>query len=1301
MTLSRLHIAAHSGAAHAGATPAGGVLGFRPARTLVTADGTGCSWHGEHALTRWSPDAVEGCDGLFFYLRDTADGAWWSATRQPSLPPGARTCVEAGVGAIAFVTECRGIRSRLEVTVAHDAPAELRRLTLTNPGATPRRIEVTTYAEVVLHHPAADAAHPAFSKLFIQTEADGAHGTLLARRRPRGHDESHPWLVHALHGPGAAQWETDRVRFIGRGRSVHAPRALTQPGALSGTTGDVLDPIVSVRRLVEVPAGGSVSVVAVLAAAASRGAALALAARFANEDAVMAAFGAARESEHARLELLGVTPVRAALLQALAVAVHSGSPLLRADGAILTRAGDGAPVRERLAIQAGRPLVVVRADLVGGLQHLDDAIAAHRYWHALGLPVSTLVLCDDPDRLPASAVLHGETDSLHVLAVGSLSEAELDALLADASLIVTGPLPEMLAELPAELPADPRPRPAGAPVPAAASAGGIAAAPPPAREALQCPNGFGGFSADGREYVITLARDAAGQLRWPPLPWSNVMANESFGTLVTESGAGCTWSRNSREHRLTPWLNDPLTDAHAEALYLRDDATGAVWSPLPGPGPSAAHHEVRHGFGATIFRSEHAGIAHETTVFVARAQRLKCVRVALMNMGGEARALTLAAYQRLVLGVSPDAVGRRVVTGSDADGALLLATNAAAREFADGVTFAAAVGEGALLARSFTTDRARFIGAAGRVGEPAALMGGAPLDGRTGGGLDPCFAQAVSLTLAPGERRELTFLLGEADHAADARACVARMDAPGAVAAALAGVRAFWDDMVAGVQIHTPSPALDLMVNGWLAYQTLSCRIWGRTAFSQSGGAFGFRDQLQDAAALMHTHPELTRAQLLLNAGHQFEEGDVLHWWHPPLSKGIRTRFADDLLWLPYLTTTYLEATGDEAVLDERASFVQARLLEPGEDEVFVLPRRIARDADLYTHCVLALDRSLATGAHGLPLFGAGDWNDGMNRVGREGRGESVWMGFFLVTILAAFVPVCERRGDSARAATYRAHREKLLVALGDGGWDGEWYRRAYYDDGTPLGTHSASECRIDGLAQAWSVLSGAAPPARAAQAMDMVEKHLIRGDGLIRLLDPAFRDTLHDPGYIKGYVAGVRENGGQYTHAALWVVRAMAELGRRDRAAELLEMLSPVTHTRTPEAVERYQAEPYVIAADVYGEAPHVGRGGWTWYTGSAGWMLRVAVESVLGVRPVGGDRLRITPCIPDAWPRFQMEYRVPGTPQRITIVVANPDRCSARIVRASFDGAALELRAGVLEAPMPRDGRDHRVEIQLGAGG
>ncbi len=542
------------------------------------------------------------------------------------------------------------------------------------------------------------------------------------------------------------------------------------------------------------------------------------------------------------------------------------------------------------------------------------------------------------------------------------------------------------------------------------------------------------------------------------------------------------------------------------------------------------------------------------------------------------------------------------------------------------------------------------------------------------------------------------FLLGEGADLAEARSLLARYRAPGAAAAARAAARRFWREEVARITVQTPSPALDLMVNGWLPYQALACRLWGRSALYQSGGAYGFRDQLQDASAFVFSRPDLFREQILKNAAHQFPEGDVLHWWHPPRDRGIRTRFADDLVWLPLLAAEYVQATGDRSVLDEETPFVRARLLAPGEDEAFLEPTVTAERASVYEHAARALDRALTRGAHGLPLFGTGDWNDGMNRVGREGRGESVWMGFFLVRAIDAFAPLAEARGDADRAARWRGYRASVAAALETAGWDGDWYRRGYYDDGTPLGTAGGDECRIDALVQAWSVISGAAPPERAAAALDAAEAHLVaEEDGIIRLLTPPFDRTGHDPGYIKGYVPGVRENGGQYTHAALWMVRAAAEAGRRDRAARWLDLLNPVHHALDAEATAVYQVEPYVVCADVYGAAPHVGRGGWTWYTGSAGWMFRVALESVLGITLEGGDTLVVRPRIPDEWPGYTVTWRRPAGGATVRVEVTNPSRRAERVAGVRRDGLALEPAGDGARVPL-EPGRDHRIEIVLG---
>ncbi|MEM6287693.1 MAG: glycosyl transferase [Bacteroidota bacterium] len=804
---------------------------------------------------------------------------------------------------------------------------------------------------------------------------------------------------------------------------------------------------------------------------------------------------------------------------------------------------------------------------------------------------------------------------------------------------------------------------------------------------LRAFNGIGGFSEDGTEYVLHLRPEADGRPTLPPLPWANVIANEEGGFLVSERGTASSWSANSRENRLTPWANDPVEDP-GEALYLQDAEAGTLWSPTPGPAPARAPYEVRHGFGYSTWRTVADGVESHTTMSLAPDASAKLTTVRITNRSGRPRRIAVTASARIVLGTLSAGSDRHVVT--DRLGDTILAHNPERAEFADRVAFARAVAPEAADV-SLTADRAAFLGRFGIEAAPRALVAGGPLDGITGAGLDPLAAHRVALDLASGQTAEVAFVLGEAASRPEAEALAERFARLEAVHEAIETTKAFWAETTSALQIETPEPALDLMVNGWLLYQNLACRLWGRTAYYQSGGAYGYRDQLQDTSALVYARPDLTRAQILRNAAHQFEEGDVLHWWHPPLSKGIRTRFADDLLWLPLLAADYVRTTGDAGVLDEDVRFLTARLLEPGEDEAFLQPEDAGTSASVYEHAARAIDRSLAVGANGLPLMGVGDWNDGMNRVGREGRGESVWMGFFLAMTIDDVLPHVEARGDTARAEAYRAHRAHLQTALNEAGWDGDWYRRAFYDSGAVMGSAASDECQIDALAQAWAVLSGVAPADRAAQALDAMEDRLVDEDaGQIRMLDPPFDVTPHDPGYIKGYVPGVRENGGQYTHAALWAVRALAEAGRCERAAPLLAMLSPVRHGDSPEAVATYQAEPYVIAADVYGVAPHVGRGGWTWYTGSAGWMWRVAVESVLGFGVDGGEAITLDPCIPASWPGFSICYRLPDAPGTVYRIEVARDGSGLTV-----DGVPTEAVDGRWRVPLVRDGAEHHARL------
>ena len=1167
---------------------------------VFTASGTGYSAFDGLALTRWFPDRTHDTLGAIVYVRDEETGTFGSVGLSPVNSEPDRYVVKFSAGRADLIRVEGDIETRVAVCVAPDADAELRRITIVNNGSSVRMLSVTVYAEAVLNDPVADAGHPAFSKLFVQTQTTAGDDGLVAKRRLRSTSDEPLHVVSTLTGAGLAYGvESDRARFIGRGRTLAAPSAMLPGGQLSGSTGNVLDPVFAIRRTVTI-------------------------------------------APHATAEMIWVTAAgkTQAATQSVAAAIVEG----------------GISVIDRIFTAASERAVQLFGD------QMKDALTFRAIGAAIyGTPAS-------PPRLRGKGAV--DTD------VGIISEARAMIAAGDTSFM------RVVAAHGGQVRnANSRRDDTGA----------------PQGDDLQFFNGYGGFAADGKEYVIR-PRSTPDGMVLPPQPWVNVIANPRIGFIASERGAGFTWSENSRLNRLTPWSNDPVMDPNAEALYVRDAATGDVWSPTPGPIPGDGRYEVRHGFGYTSYTHATETLSEETTAFVAPADPVKLTRLRITNTGPSARLLNVFSYAQLVLGAVPWETAAHVMT--NVNGNVIRATNADAGTFASRVAFATAIPSNRIDSVLSCADRRRFIGVPGSVEAPAVVMTGESLHGIGTESGDHCAAFQVDVTLEPGATWECTFALGEGTTPSEVDALIAKYRGDGAVDDALRDAWGFWEDLLCGVQIETPSPAIDLMVNGWLAYQNLSCRIWGRSAFYQSGGAFGFRDQLQDAAALIDLAPDRTREQILIHASHQFVEGDVLHWWHPPSSEGIRTHFSDDLLWLPYVTAFYIGTTGDIGILDEIVPFVAGPELDADDDEIFIHPETGVGGASLYEHCCRVLDRSLTCGVHGLPLMGTGDWNDGMNRVGREGKGESVWLGFFLSTIIDDFVPFCVSLGDTVNAARYEQYNERLRIALDDAGWDGAWYRRAYYDDGTPLGNASGDECRIDAIAQAWAVISGVAPPERAAQAMDAMEKNLVsEHDGIIRLLTPPFDRTMHDPGYIKGYLPGVRENGGQYTHAALWAVKALAEIGRNERAAKLLEMLSPVMRGGSVEAIARYQAEPYVIAADVYGVAPHIGRGGWTWYTGSAGWMYRVAIESVLGIEIEGGDTITVRPCIPGDWPGFTVRYRLPGEDTTYELAVT---RASAgEPTSATLDGTAdgITVTRGVTRVSIARDGRNHHVSILLGA--
>jgi len=1255
---------------------------------MISNSGGGYSkWNGL-AVTRWREDAI--CDnwGNFCFIRDLDNDLFWSSTYQPTLKQGKNYEVVFSQGRAEFRRRDNDLETHTEIVVSPEDDIEIRRVHISNHSRKPRFIEITSYAEVVLASAISDNLHPVFSDLFVETEIISQRNAILCSRRPRFIDERPPWMFHLMKVHGAEiksiSYETDRMQFIGRGNSISNPVAIQHVDELSGSDGSVLYPIVAARYRVVLGPQESLTADMVFGISETKEVCQGLIEKYQDRSLADRVFELSWTHSQVVLRQINATEADAQLYGRLASSVIYTNPLMRADPNVLIKNHRGQSALWSYSISGDLPIVLVRIEDSANIELVKKLVQAHAYWRLKGLLVDLVIWNEDHGGYRqalqnqilglispgVAADVRDRPGGIFFRSADQISNEDRVLFQTVARIVISdsfGSLEEQVnrrAKVKTTMPHF---------TPSKFYASLNSSVRP--RQDLVFFNGMGGFTQDGKEYVITTSHEKP-----TPLPWVNIIANPDFGTVVSENGQCYTWMENAHEFRLTPWNNDPVSDGGGEAYYLRDEESGHFWTPMPLQGKGKSPYITRHGFGYSVFEYSEEGIDSEVCMYVDMEAPIKFVVLKIKNQSERARRLSITGYVEWVLGDLRTKSVMHLVTDTDPETGAVFAKNPYNSEFPNRVGFFDVDD----VARGYTSDRAEFIGRNGTLSNPD-VMSRSKLSGRTGAGLDACSSIQVMVNLATKEQQEIIFRLGAAKDANDASGLVNRFRGSAAAFRSLSKVHEHWNQILGRVRIDTPDQALNILSNGWLNYQALASRLWGRSGFYQSGGAFGFRDQLQDVMSLIHTEPGLLRNQILLNASRQFKEGDVQHWWHPPLGRGVRTRCSDDFLWLPYITSRYITVTGDETILNEMINFLEGRPLNQDEESYYDLPGRSDQSADLYNHCVRSITYGLRFGEHGLPLMGNGDWNDGMDKVGIHGKGESVWLGFFLYDILTRFVKIAAIRKDRAFADNCKNQAEQLRINLEAHGWDGEWYRRAYFDDGTPLGSQLNPECSIDSLTQSWSVLSAAGDSGRAGIAMESAYQHLVRKDAsLIQLLNPPFDKSDMNPGYIKGYVPGVRENGGQYTHAAIWLVMAFAALDDKQRTWELLSMINPLNHAKSSEQAGIYKVEPYVMAADVYAGAKNTGRGGWTWYTGSAGWMYQLILESFLGFRREG-EHLYIEPCIPSEWQSFFLHYQFGRSNYHIQIFQTK----DLREIKTIIDGKLQENQAIALID----DGQEHIV--------
>lgn len=1222
--------------------------------------------------------------GAFIYIRDRSEQLSYSVTSSPSKQMPETYKVVFYPEKAEFRRKNANLTTTLDVTLSAENNALLQTVTLFNHSEQEKEVEVTSYLELILSSLAQDMAHPAFNSLFIRTfEKEGA---LFAVRRPRGEKERAWYAAHAVVTDfipeGKFSYETDRYRFLGRKHTTQDPEGIHQP--LSNTTGAVLDPIFSIRVSCKLAPKEQKCICFITAAEDSMSMLERTLQDFRSYDAVKRIL--AHSHLHGRQNRVPADLKEQETYLNLLSHLFYPSPNKLYDKRRGIQNTLGNSALWKFGISGDLPILTGLIRKEEDFAYAQQLIKCHAFLTFKGMKLDLLLLTKDEDsyqtpvfrqtkEILEKTAFSGLIDcpgGIFLRSWESMTEADQNAVLATSAFVVDPERGSIVTQVQSAF------LQWNHPIYFISKESKESEDSPEDSEKLRFYNGYGGFNEEN-EYVILL-KDG----QETPLPWCNVIANPRFGCVATESGGGYTWSENSRENKLTHWSNDPLTDSLSEAVYLKEGSN--IFSVSPHPVRKRKTYRITHGFGDTVYHSVHGNLHCEQTVFVPQGKPMKLTKLQLKNESDDLKKISLFYYVKPVMGVfeNEQAFVQR-------QNNVIYAQNRMNEEFRNRQLFVTSTE----LITGFEREALSFLGNP-KSEIPAGVAEGLPQRESSEYALHPCIAIEVSVSIKPHETRELAFVLGEGANAAEVAACLEQLQGIRAVNAMLKDTKEFWKKELSVIRVHTPDASMDQMLNGWMLYQTLSCRIWGRSAFYQAGGAFGFRDQLQDCMAMLLADSKIALLQILKHAAHQFQEGDVQHWWHPKLyqnsgDKGVRTRFSDDLLWLSYVTWEYLCKTGDKTILDQSVPFLEEPILTDTEEERYGMPQISQEKASLLEHIKRAVKRSLKTGRNGLPLIGTGDWNDGFSAVGKEGKGESVWLAWFLCDVLEKTARMCEEKGEKACTEQYRAHARNLAKAANQNAWDGAWYLRAFFDNGMPLGSKESEEAKIDAIAQAWAVISGKGETEKAQCALKAVKQHLTdEKHGIIRLLAPAFDKSKNNPGYIQSYLPGVRENGGQYTHAAVWVCMACALQKQKEDAYRLYSMLNPILHSDSQKKADLYKTEPYVISADVYANENQTGRGGWSWYTGAAGWYYRVGLEYLLGFRK-NGDTLLFEPCIPSAWKAYQIRYRYFDTWYHIQVNCPNGGGVSVKEIYEN--GERLEENRISLQ----NDGKAHQIEVML----